>query len=889
MAKPRPSTSLTTVLVIPVFKSLKISPVLGFLFSGLVLQQLGLFQDLAEIEKLSELGVLFLLFEMGLELSLDRLKALAKYAFGMGSLQILICVSIFTFFALPAGTGLGTQFLTTIAGSQLDLVSIRTVNEAIVIAAALSMSSSAFVLQLLSERGETSSKFGSATLGILLFQDIAVVPFLVLLPLITSGAGGELMAEAQSPMLLAEKLVPTLLQTVGGLGALFLADKLVLKRIFAMVAQSRNPETFVALCLLTVTGTSLLTQKLGFSDTLGAFLAGVLLSETNYRTQIEADIRPFKGLLLGLFFVSVGASVDTEVLIRNWKEVFWILAGLLVVKVSVITGLGRLFGLSRTESIKTGFMLSQGGEFAFVLLSLANQLQILPENLNQLLIIVVVLSMALTPSLADLGQSAADALDSYYAASDEAALLAASGGGLGPVGVSEVNGGGEPHRVSPTRPRLRPSHRLQRARPKALVSSASPSRRGDSLTSRRLTETYTLDTWSPFLLLPRTHPADQGISDPIVICGFSPAGQMVANMLESPLATSGSSQGQLGYVAFDLDPVRVAASRKAGFEVLFGDGTRAAVLKAAGVERPKAVVICYPDKEQALRAVHSIRSDFPGVRLYACASDLRHAAELEQAGADSVVIRSVEAGLALGGQVLQELGTAANEVQFLRKGIEDSVAKRAHALVSEVKKASAAGGSSLDILLTGAEYSVRMPDTSRTTVVWTEATAALTSDPDDAPPSSSPAFDSSPPTLASLMASSASSPLHLANSSGETSASDDDDPTTPLYFGRGGTMLIDRSSEPSGRGSRVPVVTVPVGSRDALLMSTMSMSVDDESDSYLVSHRFMLSGAEAAKDAARAAAVVQATALVVPSQLGDASPTDSEPDRAGSVLNGNGS
>ncbi|MEW5319391.1 MAG: hypothetical protein WDW38_010547 [Sanguina aurantia] len=832
-----------TVLVIPVFKSLKISPVLGFLFSGLVLQQLGLFQDLAEIEKLSELGVLFLLFEMGLELSLDRLKALAKYAFGMGSLQILICVSIFTFFALPAGTGLGTQFLTTVAGSQLDLVSIRTVNEAIVIAAALSMSSSAFVLQLLSERGETSSKFGSATLGILLFQDIAVVPFLVLLPLITSGAGGELMAEAQSPMLLAEKLVPTLLQTVGGLGALFLADKLVLKRIFAMVAQSRNPETF----------------KLGFSDTLGAFLAGVLLSETNYRTQIEADIRPFKGLLLGLFFVSVGASVDTEVLIRNWKEVFWILAGLLVVKVSVITGLGRLFGLSRTESIKTGFMLSQGGEFAFVLLSLANQLQILPENLNQLLIIVVVLSMALTPSLADLGQSAADALDSYYAASDEAALLAASGGGLGPVGVSELNGGGS-----------RIGHACESPRRGPLPSIP--------LTAGILT----------FSLFPHPPPPAQ-ISDPIVICGFSPAGQMVANMLESPLATSGSSQGQLGYVAFDLDPVRVAASRKAGFEVLFGDGTRAAVLKAAGVEKPKAVVICYPDKEQALRAVHSIRSDFPGVRLYACASDLRHAAELEQAGADSVVIRSVEAGLALGGQVLQELGTAANEVQFLRKGIEDSVAKRAHALVSEVKKASAAGGSSLDILLTGAEYSVRMPDTSRTTVVWTEATAALTSDPDDAPPSSSPAFDSSPPTLASLMASSASSPLHLANSSGETSASDDDDPTTPLYFGRGGTMLIDRSSEPSGRGSRVPVVTVPVGSRDALLMSTMSMSVDDESDSYLVSHRFMLSGAEAAKDAARAAAVVQATALVVPSQLGDASPTDSEPDRAGSVLNGNGS
>ncbi|GFR52486.1 hypothetical protein Agub_g15056, partial [Astrephomene gubernaculifera] len=404
-----------TVLVIPLFKSLKLSPVLGFLFSGVVLKQLGLFQDLQDTERLGELGVLFLLFEMGLELSYERLKSLAKYAFGLGSLQVILCTGIFTSFALPVGHGLGTLFLEEFAHAPHRLVSIRSVDEAVVIGAALSMSSSAFVLQLLRERGELATRFGSATLGVLLFQDIAVVPFLVLLPLVTSKGGAEIMeGAASSPVSLLTMLGPTALQTVAGLGALLLADRLIMKRIFEMVAHSRNSETFIALCLLTVAGTSLLTQRLGLSDTMGAFLAGVLLSETNYRTQIEADIRPFKGLLLGLFFVTTGSSINLAFLQAHWQEVLWMLAGLVSIKTGVVAVTGQLFGLSRNESIRTGFALSQGGEFAFVLLSLANQLRILPTNLNQLLIIVVVLSMALTPFLAEGGKVVANKLDQLY-------------------------------------------------------------------------------------------------------------------------------------------------------------------------------------------------------------------------------------------------------------------------------------------------------------------------------------------------------------------------------------------------------------------------------------------------------------------------------------------
>jgi Kef-type K+ transport system membrane component KefB len=245
-----------------------------------------LIRDIKDIDALAELGILFLLFEMGLELSIDRLKALAKYAFGMGGLQMLICIVAFTAFALPLGAGVGTVFLERISDAPDSLVTIRSLDEAIVIGASLSLSSSAFVLQLLGERGEMQTRFGAATLGILLLQDIAVVPFLVLLPLIEDGHGVSM--DGASPVSLLAVLGPTVLKTVAGLGALLLGGRFVLRRIFELVAESKSSESFISLCLLTVVGASQLTQLLGLSDTMGAFIAGVLLSETSYRTQVGA-------------------------------------------------------------------------------------------------------------------------------------------------------------------------------------------------------------------------------------------------------------------------------------------------------------------------------------------------------------------------------------------------------------------------------------------------------------------------------------------------------------------------------------------------------------------------------------------------------------------------
>ncbi|XP_066355407.1 K(+) efflux antiporter 3, chloroplastic-like isoform X2 [Miscanthus floridulus] len=392
-----------TVLVVPAFRVVKASPILGFFCAGVVLNQFGLIRNLTDVKLLSEWGILFLLFEMGLELSLSRLKALARYAFGMGLPQVLLSTLAFSAFELPPNGAIGTKILQFLFNSRPDLVNIRSIDEAIVIGAALSLSSSAFVLQLLAEKGELPTRFGSATLGILLLQDIAVVPLLVILPVLESQ---NIVERSLWPLLLAESL-----KALGGLGLLSLGGKYLMRRVFEFVAESRSSEAFVALCLLTVAGTSLITQKLGFSDTLGAFLAGAILAETNFRTQIEADIRPFRGLLLGLFFMTTGTSIDMQLLIREWPNVLSLLGGLIAIKTLIITAIGPRVGLTLKESVRIGLLLSQGGEFGFVVFSLANRLGVLPLELNKLLIIVVVLSMALTPLLNEVGRRVAGIID----------------------------------------------------------------------------------------------------------------------------------------------------------------------------------------------------------------------------------------------------------------------------------------------------------------------------------------------------------------------------------------------------------------------------------------------------------------------------------------------
>nr|XP_009608242.1 K(+) efflux antiporter 3, chloroplastic-like isoform X4 [Nicotiana tomentosiformis] len=469
-------------------------------------------------------------------------------------------------------------------------VNIRSVDEAVVIGAALSLSSSAFVLQILAEKGELPTRFGSATLGILLLQDIAVVPLLVILPVLETQ---NLIEESILPMLAKESL-----KALGGLGLLSLGGKYIWRRVFEVVAETRSSEAFVALCLLTVAGTSLLTQKLGFSDTLGAFLAGALLAETNFRTQIEADIRPFRGLLLGLFFVTTGTSIDMQLLFREWPNVLSLLAGLIVIKTLIITAIGPRVGLSLQESVRIGFLLSQGGEFGFVVFSLANRLGVLPLELNKLLIIVVVLSMALTPLLNEIGRKASEFIVEKFDKEDRTAEM-----------------------------------------------------------------------------------ANFDVSEPVVILGFGQMGQVLANLLSTPLASSDGEEFR--YVAFDLDPKVVKASRNLGFPVLYGDGSRPAVLQSAGISSPKAVMVMYRGKDRTTEAVQRIRLAFPAVPIYARAQDVMHLLDLKKVGATDAILESAETSLQLGSKLLKGFGVMSDDVTFLSQLVRDSMELQAQEVVDK--------------------------------------------------------------------------------------------------------------------------------------------------------------------------------------------------------------
>ncbi|CAI5533245.1 unnamed protein product [Closterium sp. Naga37s-1] len=825
---------VATVIVIPAFKSLKISP----------------------------------LFEMGLELSLERLRALAKFAFGMGLPQVLLTTLAFTAFELPIDNAIGTRALEFLFGAKADLVNIRSLDEAIVIGAALALSSSAFVLQLLSEKGELATRYGSATLGILLLQDIAVVPLLVILPILENG---DFTDDSIFPLLALEgakdftddSIFPLLAlegaKSLLGLGVLLYTGRIALRRLFEFVAESRSSEAFIALCLLTVTGTALITSKLGFSDSLGAFLAGVLLAETNYRTQlgaflagallaetnyrtqVEADIRPFRGLLLGLFFVTTGSSIDlnllasewpnilvllvglvgikaasitaftffshsfslhlsssprqllasewpnilallvgligikaaiitpsisttsfhphslfptpSQLLASEWPNILALLVGLIGIKAAIITALGPRVGLTLSESVRTGLLLSQGGEFAFVVFALANQLGVLPLELNRLLTIVVVLSMALStlsspfsppflpppfptslpfpPQPIQAGRAPLGAQPSAYH----------RGGALhtrrAPIGAEPPahHRGGSFHgaHALPPSPSLPPSlppflPPMSQTRRAAIGAEPAAHHRGGVLPlelNRLLIIVVVLSmALTPFLdALGRRAAeyiedniesrdaatvaaggvgggaavgrlgaggngamsgADGGMegeaagashsthfagAEPIVILGFNQMGQVLANFLSTPLAAgSGGDAAGWNFISFDLNPKRVRLGASLGFPVLYGDGSRPAVLESAGIRRPKAFMVVYSSRTRSVASIERLKEAFPGVPLYARAVDSMHLSELRRAGATDVVLESAETGLLLGSMMLQGMGVMRDDVTGLRLG-----------------------------------------------------------------------------------------------------------------------------------------------------------------------------------------------------------------------------
>jgi len=374
-------------IVVPLLHRFRISPVLGYLLIGCLigpfglgalsadfgwLQQLTIY-DLVGVQRLAELGVVFLLFVIGLELSFTRLWSMRRMVFGLGSAQVLSCA--LAIFVVARVCGMNTV-------------------GAVLVGASFALSSTAIVMQLLGERRALGSALGRTSFSILLLQDLAVVPILFLVGVLSAGSGGGV----GGSLLLALGKAALVMATI------FFIGRRLLRPLMRLVAGTRSPEMFTAAILLIAIGSAMLTHAAGLSMALGAFLAGLLLAETEFRHQIEVEIDPFKGLLLGLFFISVGMGIDVRVLIEHSGPVMAGVVALMLGKAVLIGGLSLAFGVSRAVAIETGLLLAQAGEFAFVVIGMAAQATLIAPGEAQFVLMVASISMLLTPAVAALGR-----------------------------------------------------------------------------------------------------------------------------------------------------------------------------------------------------------------------------------------------------------------------------------------------------------------------------------------------------------------------------------------------------------------------------------------------------------------------------------------------------
>ena len=521
------------VLAVALFRLLNLSSILGYVAAGLVIGPwgLGLFHDLTNISKIAEFGVVLLLFIIGLELQPTRLWVMRRIVFGLGAAQVVLC----TVLLAAAGCLLGLQPVT-----------------AAIVGFGLSLSSTPLVLQVLAERGQLKTQHGRSAFGILLFQDLAVLPVLAILPLISH--------KAHSTQTVNGALWPILLKLVAVMAVVIIGGRLLLRPALRIVARIRVTEVFTAAALLTVIATALLANLAGLSMSLGAFLAGVLLADSEFRHELEADIEPFKGLLLGLFFIVVGMSANLGLLISQPLKLLGVTAGFILIKLLAVTALGRLTHHKGSSAWRLGFTLPAGGEFAFVLFTLATRQHILDDETADLLILAVTLSMMLGPLL----------------------LMA------------------------------------------------------HDIVERR----WLADPVRPF----------DEIDDPatpVIVAGFGRFGQIVARILR---------MRKIPFTALDSNQTNVDFLRRFGNQVYYGDASRLDLLRAAGIESAKILVLAIDDVDASIRTAQLVRSQFPKVKVFARARNRQHVFALMDAGVTNIIRETLLSSLDLATSVLQELG-----------------------------------------------------------------------------------------------------------------------------------------------------------------------------------------------------------------------------------------
>ncbi|MEM5550690.1 cation:proton antiporter [Pseudoalteromonas neustonica] len=529
---------LGAVVLVWLFKRVGLPPILAYLATGVLAGShgIGWMAQSHEIHFIAELGIVFLLFSLGLEFSLGRLMAMRNIVFGLGTLQVIVTSIVLMLILLLLNLSLLTSFT---------------------IATLMALSSTAVVVKLLKESGDLKERRGQLAIGMLLFQDIAVVPLLIILPLLAQSSGSEGIAFALIIALTKGAFVCALLWAIG---------KWILPKVFNEVALMRTDELFVLTTLVVALFAAGLTYLFGLSMALGAFLAGMMLGESQYRHQLEADIRPFRDILMGLFFVTVGMQLDILFVLGVWYWIIAALALMLVLKIGVITLLAQLMGERKQDAIAAGIMLWQMGEFGFVLIALASKHQLLALEHASFLIAIAVMSMGLTPYL-----------------------------------------------IERTPWLLKQFGFLKMPRNKWQQEPTSS-------------------------ILYRNH---------VVICGFSRVGQTIARFLK-PEA--------IEYVAIERNPILVQETKVAGEPIIFGHVKQKDILKSAGVEHARLVIITFTDFEQTQVVIDAIKQIAPTVKILVRMRDDSQLEALKELGVTEVVPETLEASLMLVSHVLYMSG-----------------------------------------------------------------------------------------------------------------------------------------------------------------------------------------------------------------------------------------
>ena len=533
------------VVSVPVAKRLGLGSVLGYLIAGALIGPfaLHLVGDQTDVMHAAEFGVVILLFLIGLEVRPALLWSMRGDIFGLGAAQVGVTAAALACAALLLGVD---------------------PRQALAAGLILAMSSTAIVLQMLEENGLRRRPSGRAAFGVLLFQDLAVIPLLAFLPLLAA-AGSSVHAEAGHGPAGQLAAYPAWVQgiaVVAAVIAVVVAGRFLIRPLFRYIARAELREVFTAAALMIVVGVALLMQTVGLSPALGAFLAGVVLAESEFRRELETDIEPFRGLLLGLFFITVGAGLNVPLVLDRPIEVLGVVAGLMAVKALVLFGLGLLGRLSWRDAGAAAISLSQGGEFAFVLLTFAVGARVLGAELASLLTASVALSMAATPLAFALWK------------------------------------------------------RLSRTRAAAVDE-------------------------------PDNEPFDQDRPPDAIVAGFGRFGQIVARVL----IANGFSTATL-----ESSVEQIALLRRFGRRVYYGDATRLDLLRAAGADKAKLLVVAIDDKDKATDLVEAAREAFPNLKILARAFDRRHAYDLLEKGADVTERETFEGGLAMASEALRALG-----------------------------------------------------------------------------------------------------------------------------------------------------------------------------------------------------------------------------------------